>query len=147
MITDQNTHDILLQDMWIHGFTSRGIIGPIGGTVTATRVDIAYNGAAGWDFDDGNSTPNVNGVINLSDVTIEWNGCNQAVSRYRRGLLLQPEHRRIRRRHWHAGPEPVSPRNVDHSIFRYNTQDGYDMLHNDAGNCTMSITDSDLLRQ
>ena len=64
--------------MWIHGFASRGIIGPIGGTVTARRVDIAYNGAAGWDFDDGKATPNVNGVINLSYVTIEWSGCNQA---------------------------------------------------------------------
>ena len=78
IVTNNKTHDITLQDMSIHGFASRGIIGPIGGTVTATRVDIAYNGAAGWDFDDGSSTPNINGVLNLNYVTIEWNGCNQA---------------------------------------------------------------------
>ncbi|WP_158941616.1 choice-of-anchor Q domain-containing protein [Granulicella sp. S190] len=141
IITDVNTHDILLQDMWIHGFVSRGIIGPIGGTVTANRVNIAYNGGAGWDFDDGNSTPNRNGTINLTYTTIEWNGCNQA----------------------YPGPGVIScysqssggygdgigtatgtclSAHVDHSTFRYNTQDGYDMLHNDKGNCSMSITNS-----
>ena len=139
--TDVKTSDVSLQDMWIHGFTSRGIIGPIGGTVNATRVDIAYNGAAGWDFDDGKSTPNVNGTINLLGVIIEWNGCNQA----------------------YPGPGAIScygqsdggygdgigtatgtclTAHVDHSTFRYNTQDGFDMLHNDTGNCSMSITNS-----
>lgn len=141
MITDQNTHDILLQDMWIHGFTSRGIIGPIGGAVTATRVDIAYNGAAGWDFDDGNATPSLNGVVNFSNLTVEWNGCNQqypgtgAVSCYGQSNggygdgIGTP-----------AGTCLTA--HVDHSTFRYNTQDGYDMLHNDTGNCSGSITDS-----
>jgi hypothetical protein len=139
--TDAGTQGILLQDMWIHGFTSRGIIGPIGGTITATRVDIAYNGGAGWDFDDGKSTPNVNGVINLSYVTIEWSGCNQAypgkgaISCYSQST-------------GGYGDGIGTPggtcltAHVDHSVFRYNTQDGYDMLHNDTGNCSMSITDS-----
>ncbi len=141
IITNNKTHDIVLTDLWIHGFTSRGIIGAIGGTVTATRVTIAYNGGAGWDFDDGRGTPNVNGVLNLDNVTIEWNGCNQA----------------------YPGPGAIScygqsdggygdgigtpagtclTAHVDHSTFRYNTQDGYDMLHNDKGDCSMSITNS-----
>ena len=139
MTTDTNTHDILLQDMWIHGFTSRGIIGPIGGAVTATRVDIAYNGGAGWDFDDGNGTANVNGVLNLSYVTIEWNGCNQvypgtgAISCYSQSTGGYGD--------GIGTPEATClSAYVDHSIFRYNTQDGYDMLHNDAGNCSMSIS-------
>ena len=139
--TTNTTRDVLLQDMWIHGFVSRGIIGPIGGTVTANRVVIAINGAAGWDFDDGNGTPNVNGVINLSHVTIEWSGCNQAYpgggvntcygqsnGGYGDGIGTPPK--------------TCLTAHVDHSIFRYNVQDGYDMLHNDAGNCSMSITDS-----
>jgi hypothetical protein len=141
IITDPGTHDILLQDMWIHGFTSRGIIGPIGGTVTATRVDIAYNGAAGWDFDDGSATPSVNALLNADGLTVEWNGCNQA----------------------YPGPGAVScysqstggygdgigtpagtciSANVTNSIFRYNTQDGYDMLHNNVGNCKQVVTNS-----
>jgi hypothetical protein len=141
MITNTNTHDVLLQDMWIHGFTSRGIIGPIGGTVTATRVDIAYNGAAGWDFDDGNATPNVNGAINLSYVTIEWNGCNQAYP----GPGAASCYGQSNGGYGDGIGTPAGTcltAHVDHSTFRYNTQDGYDMLHNDTGNCSMSITDS-----
>ena len=139
--TTNQTHDILLQDMYIHGFTSRGIIGPIGGTVTATRVDIAYNGGAGWDFDDGSSTPMINGVLNLSYVTIEWNGCNQAypgtgaISCYSQSTggygdgIGTP------------GGTCIAA-TVDHSIFRYNTQDGLDMLHMDKGTCPLTITNS-----
>ncbi|MEO6804640.1 MAG: Ig domain-containing protein [Edaphobacter sp.] len=141
ILTNTSTHDVLLQDMYIHGFISRGINGPIGGAVSATRVDIAYNGAAGWDFDDGNATPNVNGVINLSYVTIEWNGCNQAypgtgaVSCYSQSTggygdgIGTP-----------SGTCLTS--HVDHTIFRYNTQDGFDMLHNDTGSCSLNVTDS-----
>ena len=141
ILTNTSTHDILLQDMYIHGFTSRGINGPIGGTVSATRVDIAYNGASGWDFDDGNATPSKNAVLNLSYVTIEWNGCNQAYpgtgavacyddnsGGYGDGIGTP------------AGTCLAS--HVDHSIFRYNTQDGFDMLHNDTGSCSLNITDS-----
>ena len=141
MITDQNTHDILIQDVWIHGFTSRGIIGPIGGTVTATRVDIAYNGAAGWDFDDGNTTPSLNAVLNLSSVIIEWNGCNQAYP----GTGAVSCYDDTSGGYGDGIGTPAGTcltAHVDHSTFRYNTQDGYDMLHNDTGNCSMSITDS-----
>jgi hypothetical protein len=139
--TDAGTHDLLLQDVWIHGFTSRGIIGPIGGTVTATRVVIAYNGAAGWDFDDGSSTPSVNGVLAATNLTIEWNGCNQAypgtgaVSCYSQSTggygdgIGTPTGTCIS---W----------NVTNSIFRYNTQEGLDGLHNDTGTCPSSITNS-----
>src|SRR6185437_15820229 len=53
IVTDVNTHDVLMQDLWVHGHTDRGIKGAIGGIVTCLRCDIAYNGMAGWDFDDG----------------------------------------------------------------------------------------------
>jgi hypothetical protein len=141
IVTDTHTHDVLLQDLWIHGFTSRGIIGPIGGLVTARRVIIAYNGGAGWDFDDGKSTPMIHAVLNLDHVTVEWNGCNQmypgtgAVSCYGQSSggygdgVGTPDHTCI-------------TAHVDHSIFRYNTQDGFDFLHNDSGNCSLSIENS-----
>jgi len=139
--TNASTSDILLEDMWIHGFTSRGIIGPIGGTVTATRVDISTNGAAGWDFDDGKATPNINGVINLNYVTIEWSGCNQAYP----GGGVKTCYSQDSGGYGDGIGTPTGTcltAHVDHSIFRYNTQDGYDMLHNDTGKCSMSITDS-----
>jgi hypothetical protein len=141
ILTDTGTHDVLLQDMWIHGFTARGIIGPIGGTITATRVDIAYNGEAGWDFDDGNATPSVNGLLVANGLVVEWNGCNQAypgtgaVSCYSQSTggygdgIGTPSGTCI-------------STNVTNSIFRYNTQDGYDWLHNDTGVCPSSVTNS-----
>lgn len=149
--TDVNTHDVLLQDMWIHGFPSRGIIGPIGGVVTAERVDIAYNGGAGWDFDDGTGshiidgsgygTASVNGVWNFKDSIIEWNGCNQqypgkaAVSCYGQSDGGYGDG---------VGTPPGTcfTANVDHSIFRYNTQDGLDLLHMNMGNCSLTVTNS-----
>jgi hypothetical protein len=141
LITNTGTHDLLLQDMWIHGFTSRGIIGPIGGTVTATRVDIAYNGAAGWDFDDGAATPSVNGLLVATNMTIEWNGCNQAypgtgaVSCYSQSTGGYGD--------GIGTPAGTCISNtITNSIFRYNTQDGYDFLHNDTGNCPSSVTGS-----
>jgi hypothetical protein len=139
--TNNSTHDVLLQDMWIHGFVSRGIIGPIGGAVTATRVDIAYNGGAGWDFDDGSATPSVNASLTTDGLIIEWNGCNQAYpgagaiscygqsnGGYGDGLGT-------------PGGTCISF-HLNNSIFRYNTQDGFDGLHNDTGACPSSITNS-----
>jgi hypothetical protein len=140
-----STHDVLLQDMWIHGFPSRGIIGPIGGTMTATRVDIAYNGMAGWDFDDGSATKLVNAVWNFNYSTIEFSGCNQeypivhtypAISCYSQST-------------GGYGDGVGTPTgtglttNIDHSLFRYNTQDGLDVGHVDTGGpYTLNITNS-----
>ncbi len=142
--TDVNTHDVLMQDMWIHGHPSRGIIGPIGGTVTCLRCDIAFNGGAGWDFDDGKSTASVDGVWNFNYSTIEWNGCNQeypmvdpipVVSCYGQSDGGYGDG---------VGTPTGSgmSANVDHSTFRYNTQDGLDMLHVGTGQHTLTITNS-----
>ncbi|MBB5339848.1 hypothetical protein [Tunturiibacter gelidoferens] len=142
VVTDVHTHDLLLQDMWIHGHVGRGVKGPIGGLVTCTRCDIAYNGGAGWDFDDGNGTPSVHATWNFNYSTIEWNGCNQA----------------------YPGPGAIScygqsnggygdgvgtpmgmclATNIDHSKFIYNTQDGLDLGHGDKGtDCPLTITNS-----
>lgn len=141
IVTNNQTHDIVLNDLNIHGFTSRGIIGPIGGTITAINSRIAYNGGAGWDFDDGSATPSVNGLINLTGVTIEWNGCNQAypsagaISCYSQSTGGYGDG---------IGTPPGTciSANVTGSTFRYNTQDGYDMLHNDTGSCRQIVTSS-----
>ena len=142
--TDVNTHDILLQDLWIHGHPDRGIIGPIGGTLTANRVDIAYNGESGWDFDDGAATPSKNGVWNFTNSTIEWSGCNQeypiahtypAISCYSQSTSGYGD----------GVGTPAGTgisANIDRSTFRYNTQDGLDLGHVDTGKYSLSITNS-----
>jgi hypothetical protein len=147
VFTDVNTHDLLMQDMWIHGFNSTGVIGPIGGELTATRVDVAYNGGAGWDFDDGsgsnngNGTASVNGVWNFNNSIIEYSGCNQAypgtgaVSCYDQTSGGYGDG-------FGTPPGTCLTVNIDQSIFRYNTQDGFDLGHADTGNCSLSITRS-----
>ena len=76
--TNNQTSNILLQDINIHGLTHYGLFGPIGGPITMNRVRVAYNGFAGWMFDDGNSTPDAPGSsINATNVIMEWNGCNE----------------------------------------------------------------------
>jgi hypothetical protein len=142
--TNTATHDLLLQDLWIHGHTDRGIKGPIGGEVTAVRVDIAYNGMAGWEFDDGNATPLVNAVWNFRDSIIEWSGCNQeypithanpAISCYSQSTGGYGD----------GVGTPMGTGlsvNIDHSIFRYNTQDGLDIGHVDTGKYFLNITNS-----
>jgi Putative Ig domain len=151
IFTDVHTHDLLLQDMWIHGFTDRGVIGPIGGLVTATRVDIAYNGMAGWDFDDGsgsnngNGTASVNGIWNLNQTKIEWNGCNQeypivhqfpATSCYSQSTGGYGDG---------VGTPPGTclASTIIGSSFNNNTQDGIDLGHADTGtNCPLTIIGS-----
>lgn len=76
IITNEKTSNITLQDLYIHGFTNIGIGGPIGGPFTLTRVSIDFNAFAGWNFDDGHSTPNAPGAtITQNYVTMVGNGC------------------------------------------------------------------------
>ncbi len=75
------------------------------------------------------------------DVTIEWNGCNQAYP----GAGAISCYGQSDGGYGDGIGTPAGTcltAHVDHSTFRYNTQDGYDMLHNDKGNCSMSITNS-----
>jgi hypothetical protein len=142
--TDTKTHDLLLQDVWIHGHTDRGIEGPIGGLVTANRVDIAYNGEAGWDFDDGRGTPSVNGVWKLDNSVIEWNGCNQEYP-YTHALPVASCYSQSSGGYGDGVGTPAGMGidvDIDHSIFRYNTQDGLDLGHVDTGTHTLTIKHS-----
>ena len=143
MVTDAHTHDVVLQDLDIHGLTSRAVIGAIGGLITVNRVRMAYNGAAGWDFDDGNGTPSVNGLVTASYLTVEWNGCNEeypitdaypAISCYDDNSGGYGD----------GVGTPNTPLNFtcDHCMFRYNTQDGFDLLHVSGSDITVTNTAS-----
>ena len=76
VLTDNTTANVTMQDVYIHGFNSAGINGPIGGPITATRVFVGFNGTAGWNFADSSDTPNASGSsITASYVTQIGNGC------------------------------------------------------------------------
>jgi len=143
--TDVNTHDLLLQDMWIHGHIGRGIKGPIGGLVTCMRCDIAYNGGAGWDFDDGSATPLVNGDWHFLYSTIEWSGCNQEYPMVH-AIPVISCYSQSTGGYGDGVGTPAGTglsATIDHSRFIYNTQDGLDLGHVDTGGpYTLSITNS-----
>src|SRR5258708_21780884 len=63
--TDAKTHDLLMQDMWIHGHPGRGVKGPIGGGVTCLRCDISHKRGAGMGFCDGKAQPPVQSLLNV----------------------------------------------------------------------------------
>ena len=146
--TDVNTANLFEQDVWIHGHTDRGIIGPIGGLVQCLRCEIDYNAMAGWDFDDGGGTlsPNGNWVFNYS--SINWNGCNQEYP-----LTDQlPANACYSQSTGGYGDGVGTPPgfcmnvSIDHSTFNFNTQDGLDLGHlsvvGPSGVCNLSITNS-----
>jgi hypothetical protein len=75
-LTNNKSANITFQDVYVHGFNASGLSGPIGGPITMTRVFVGFNAHAGWDFDDGSSTPDAPGSsINASYVTMIGNGC------------------------------------------------------------------------
>ena len=141
IFTDGNTRNITLTDVDIHGFRDNGIVGAVGGTITATRVRIAFNGQAGWNFDDGLATKSVNAHMIWSYVTIEANGCieeypithsfpaafcyDDGNGGYGDGV---------------GTPDTQIDFAIDHSTVRYNTQDGLDLLHTSGSSIT--VTDS-----
>ena len=146
VVTGHETHDIQLIDLNIHGLSSNGIRGPVNGNISATRVRIAGNSGAGWNFDDGAGTSS-QGTITLSEVTVEWNGCSE-------------EYPITHRLPFHHCSDDNSAGygdgigtatstsaagwqwRVDQSTFRYNTQDGLDLLHVQGANSTAAITGS-----
>jgi hypothetical protein len=139
--TSVRTHDLYMQDLWIHGHTDRGIKGAIGGTVSCIRCDIAYNGMAGWDFDDGRETPSVNGTWIFNYSTIEWSGCNQIYP----GTGADTCYGQSNGGYGDGvgtPPNTCLTAKIDHSVFRYNTQDGLDLGHIDKGVCSLTITNS-----
>lgn len=78
IITNASTANILFQDVHIHGLIGSGIQGPIGAGISMNRVNISFNGFAGWNFDDGNNDPDgANASINANYVTMEGNGCDE----------------------------------------------------------------------
>ncbi len=143
LYTDSKTHDLFLQDLWIHGHVDRGVKGAIGGVVTANRVDISTNGMAGWDFDDGNGTKSVNAVWNFTNSLIEWSGCNQEYPAVHPVPVISCYGQSNGGYGDSVGtPDTGMDVHIDHSVFRWNTQDGPDFNHVDEGSHHLTITNT-----
>ena len=129
--TDAKSADITLRNLDIHGLVSRGILGPIGGVFTVDHVRLAFNGMGGWDFDDGNGTrSSLDAAVRASMLTVEWNGCNEEYPI----IHSKPAFSCFDQDSGGYGDgigTPDTPLNFtcDRCVFRYNTQDGFDLLH------------------
>ncbi len=125
---NEKTSNILLQDLSIHGNTAAGIQGPIGGPITMTRVNVSFNGFAGWNFDDGKSTPDAPGsTIDAHYVTMIGNGCNEeypivhafpAISCYDLNSGGFGDS-------WSGQDTVLDSFTCDHCVQAYNTKDGF----------------------
>ena len=131
IFTDVNTHDVLLQDMYIHGFPDRAIIGPIGGLFTTNRVDMEYNAFTGWDFDDGRATKSTNNATSVNNyLTIGFSGCDQEYPIVHNYPIIACYTQSTQGQGDGIGT-PTTPLNFscDHCDFHYNMQDAADVGH------------------
>ena len=133
-----DSHNVLLQDLNVHGMANRGILGGRLRDWTLNRVHIVANGWAGWDGDLGCGTAGCSsdaGTMTFQSVEVGWNGCaenypsnaihfcwGQQESGYGDGF----------------GEAQTSGNWIFRdSYFHHNTQDGLDLLYADG---TGSIT-------
>jgi hypothetical protein len=145
--TDQGPSNLTLQDVAVVGVAGSGILGShlnksSSDVFTATDVYVIGNGAAGWNGDGGGCDGSASndcesvGTMNLSHVIVDWNGC-VAVKPYD---MTKPDTQNAF--NFCYGQESGGygdgfvqiaagnmTLNVDHSFFRWNTQDGFDSLH------------------
>ena len=157
--TDQGPANMTLTDFAVVGSSSRGIIGSHLNRLSTdvfngSDIYIIGNGAAGWDGDGGGCGTSCEsvGTMNLTNIDIEWNGC-VAVQPY--NISITPE----------ANPNGFNycygqntsgygdgfvqiaagnfTLNVHHSLFKYNTQDGFDAVHLNDDPTTNPITNID----
>jgi hypothetical protein len=126
-----DSSDVSLMDLNIHGLAHSGIQAGRLRDWTLTRVRIAANGWAGWDGDLGANTSANTGKMSWSNVLVEWNGCGETYPQqqpagcwgesaggYGDGVGTAS-----------TGGDWV----IRDSTFRYNTQDGLDLLYHDRG--------------
>jgi Putative Ig domain len=142
-LTEQGPSNLTLQDVAVVGVAGSGILGShlnkaSSDTFSATDVYVIGNGEAGWNGDGGGCDTSCEtvGTMNLSHVMIDWNGC-VAVKPYD---MTKPDTQNAF--NYCYGQESGGygdgfvqvaagnmTLNVDHSFFRWNTQDGFDSLH------------------
>jgi hypothetical protein len=144
VLFDNSSSNITLQDVYIHGFESWGMFGPIGGPITLTRVFVGFNGTGGWGFDDGHSTPNAAGSsLFMSYVALIGNGCHEEYPIIHTLFPAQACYDSVNNGFGDglSGQDAILDNfTFDHSLILYNTKDGFIGPHTQI--TTMVITNS-----
>ncbi len=145
--TNNESSNIVFQDVYVHGFNASGLTGPIGGPVTMTRMFVGFNAFAGWNFDDGSGTPDASGSsITANYVTMIFNGCYEQypiTATYPAQVCYDTNSAGFGDSWSGQGVGTISDLSsftCNHCVDDYNTKDGFIGPHIDITNLT--ITDS-----
>jgi hypothetical protein len=127
-LTNNKSANITFQDVYVHGFNASGFMGPIGGPLTLTRVFSGFNAFAGWNFDDGHTTPNGPGsTIKASYVTMNFNGCYEQYpikATYPARVCYDTNSAGFGDS-WSGQDAKLDSFTCDHCVMAYNTKDGF----------------------
>jgi hypothetical protein len=141
---DNASDHVTLQDVYIHGFNSSGLYGPIGGQITLTRVFSGFNAFSGWNFQDNSDTPNAPGsLIAASYVTMMGNGCYEQYPIKNAAFPAQACYDDVSAGFgdsWSGQDTNLDTFTCDHCVMMYNTKDGFIGPH--ASIKTLTITNS-----
>jgi hypothetical protein len=144
--TDNKTANVLLQDVYVHGMSSNGLFGPIGGAIAMTRVQVNFNAFAGWNFDDGSDTPDAAGSsINASYVTMMGNGCMEEypiVHTQYPALSCWDASSGGFGDSWSGQDTELDSFVCDHCVDNYNTKDAFIGPHTNIKNLTITNSEA-----
>lgn len=146
IVTNTSTANILLEDVYIDGMAASGLAGPIGGPITMKRVNVSFNGFAGWNFDNGFDTPDAPGSsINASYVTMIGNGCNQEypiVHTAFPAFACYDSSSGGFGDSWSGQDTELDSFTCDHCVNNYNTKDAFIGPHTQIKNLTITNSES-----
>lgn len=143
ILLSNKTANLTLQDVYVHGFNSSGLHGPIGGPITLTRLFVGFNGFAGWNFDDGSSTPDGPGSsIAANYVSMVGNGCYEEypLAHSFPARVCYDDNSNGFGDAWSGQDTDLDSFSCDHCVIAYNTKDAFLGPHTNIR--TLTITDS-----
>jgi hypothetical protein len=139
---DNKSSNIALQDVYVHGFNSSGLYGPIGGPIGLTRVFSGFSGFSGWNFQDNTNTPNGSGsAVNASHVTMMGNGCYEQYPIVNKAFPAQSCYDDVSNGFgdsWSGQDTNMDSFTCDHCVMMYNTKDGFIGPHAAIGSLTIT---------
>jgi hypothetical protein len=142
-LLNKSSANITFQDVYVHGFNSSGFFGPIGGPIVMTRVASSFNGSAGWQFDDGFTTPDAPGSsIAASYVTMIGNGCYEEYP-VKHSFSAHACYDDVGGGFgdaWSGQDTELDSFICDHCVMAYNTKDGFIGPHTEVK--VLTITNS-----
>jgi hypothetical protein len=145
VLANNATSNVTFQDVYIHGFNSAGLFGPIGGPITMTRMFIGFNASSGWNFDDGHDTPDAAGSsINANYVIMEGNGCYEQypiVNAFPAQVCYDSESQGFGDS-WSGQNTTLDSFICNHCQMLYNTKDGFIGPHTWITNLTITNSTS-----